>query len=322
MSVRKIACSMLVVAVVGSFLGLEAQTPLSGTPQDKNNSVVAVVNGVSITRQQLADELIARKGRSQLEALVHRTLIEQTCKGKGITITEKEVQDELVAEMKASASANLDDFEKSMLKVRGTTLLEYREDVLRPRLMVDKLAASQLTLTEEDLKREFASRYGIQVAIRIITFRDERFAKKTWGEINNNPELFIRHAKLQENPELAAGAGMMIPFGRHTTHDIIEQRAFQLKPGEISEVLQMRQGTYVIILKEGEVPAKTNVTFEQKKEELRISAMEKKRRVEVPKIIAELKAQAKNKIEILLDKQEDPGKAAEKYEKTFAPSSR
>ncbi len=322
MSVRMIACSVLTLGIVGSFLGLEAQTPLTGTPQDKNNSVVAVVNGVSITRQQLADELIARKGRTQLEALVHRTLIEQTCKGKGITITEKEVQDELVSEMKASASANLDDFEKSMLKVRGTTLLEYREDVLRPRLMVDKLAATQLTLTEEDLKREFACRFGAQAAIRMITFRDERFAKKTWGEINNNPDLFIRHAKQQENPDLAASAGMMIPFGRHTTHDIIEQRAFKLNTGEISEVMQMAQGTYVIILKEGEVPAKTNVTFEQKKEELRVSAMEKKRRVEVPKIIDELKKQAKNKIQILLDKQEDPGKAAEKYEKTFAPTSR
>jgi hypothetical protein len=283
---------------------------------------VAVVNGVNITRQQLADELIARKGRAQLDALVYRTLIEQTSKGKGITITEKEVQDELVSEMKASASANLADFENSMLKRKGTTLLEYREDVIRPRLMVDKLAASQLMLTEEDLKREFASRFGPQAAIRMITFRDGQSAKRTWGEISNNPELFIRHAKQQESPDLAACAGMMVPFGRHTTHDIIEQRAFELKDHEISEVLQTPQRTYVIILKEGEIPAKANVTFEQKKEELRISAMEKKRRVEVPKIIAELKAQAKNKIQILLDGQEDAGNALQKYEKTFAPTSR
>jgi len=322
MSVSKLACSVLVVGIVGSFLALEAQAPVTGTTQDKNNSVVAVVNGVNITRQQLADELIARKGRAQLEALVNRTLIEQICKGKSITVTDKEVQDELVAEMKASASANLADFEKSMLKVRGTTLIEYREDVLRPRLMVDKLAVSQLKLTEEDLKQEFACRFGPQAAIRMITFRDGQFAKRTWGEINSNPELFIRHAKMQENPDLAASAGMMVPFGRHTTHDIIEQRAFKLKDGEISEVLQTPQGGFAIILKEGEIPAKANVTFEQKKEELRIPAMEKKRRSEVPKIIAELKAQASNRIQILLDSHEDAGKAVEKYEKTFAPTSR
>ncbi|MFT3882998.1 MAG: hypothetical protein QM703_25515 [Gemmatales bacterium] len=114
MTVRKIALSVLTVGIVGSFLALDAQGPTEGKQPD-NKSVVAVVNGVSITRQQLADELIARKGRAGLEALVNRTLIEQTCKGKGITVTDREVQDELVSEMKASASANLADFEKSML---------------------------------------------------------------------------------------------------------------------------------------------------------------------------------------------------------------
>jgi hypothetical protein len=38
--------------------------------------------------EALADELIARKGRAQLEALVHRTLVEQTCQGKGIIETK------------------------------------------------------------------------------------------------------------------------------------------------------------------------------------------------------------------------------------------
>lgn len=321
MSVRKIGISLLTVGIVGSFLAVDAQGPSDGKQPD-NKAVVAVVNGVSITRQQLADELIARKGRAQLEALVHRTLIEQTCKGKGITVNDKEVQDELISEMKAAASANLADFEKSMLSPRRTTLFEYREDVIRPRIMIQKLANSQLLLTDEDLKREFACHYGPKVAIRLITFRDGQFAKKTWGEIKGNPELFIRHAKQQENLDLAASAGMLTPFGRHTTHDIIEQRAFELKEGEISEVLQTPQKGYVIILKEHDFPANPNVTFEQKKEELRASALEKKRQTEVPKIIAELKNQATNKIQLFFDSQEDPAKAVEKYEKLFSNPSK
>ncbi len=316
MSVRKIALSVLTVGIVGSFLTLDAQTPTEGKQPD-NKAVVAVVNGVSITRQQLADELIARKGRAQLEALVHRTLIEQTCKGKGITVTDKEVQEELVSEMKAAASANLADFEKSMLSPRRTTLFEYREDVIRPRIMIQKLANSQLQLTDEDLKREFACHYGTKVAIRLITFKDAQIAKRTWGEIRGNAEMFIRYAKQQENLDLAASAGMMLPFGRHTTHDDIEKRAFELKDGEISEVIQTPQRGYVIILKDHEYPARTDVTFEQKKEELRASALEKKRQTEVPKIIAEIKKQASTKIQLFLDSQEDPAKAVEKYEKLF-----
>lgn len=282
-------------------------------PPSPDKDVVAMVNDVPITRQQLADELIARKGRAQLEALVHRTLIEQTCKSKNIVVTDREVQEELVSEMKASASANLLDFEKSMLSPRKTSLFEYREDVIRPRLMIQKLAESQLALTEEDLKREFASKFGPKVAIRIITFKDSNIAKKTWSEIGNKPEMFIRYAKMQENVDLAASAGLLAPFGRHTTHDNIEQRAFELKEGEISEVLQTAQKGYVIIMKEHDLPAQANVNFEEKKEYLRHSAMEKKRQNEVPRIVAEIKNQASTKIKMYLDTTSDPAKALEKY---------
>ncbi|MFT3882999.1 MAG: peptidylprolyl isomerase [Gemmatales bacterium] len=201
-------------------------------------------------------------------------------------------------------------------------MFEYREDVIRPRIMVQKLANAQLQITDEDLKREFACHYGPKVAIRLITFKDGQFAVRTWGEIKGNPQLFIRHAKQQENLDLAASAGMLTPFGRHTTHDIIEQRAFELKEGEISEVLQTPQKGWVIILKEHDFPANPNVTFEEKKEALRASALEKKRQTKVPEIIAELKSQASTKIQLFLDSQEDPAKALEKYDKVFGNPSK
>lgn len=309
MSIQKLTFALLGV-------GCASMLAFSQGPVSPDKDVVAVVNDVPITRQQLADELIARKGRAQLEALVHRTLIEQTCKAKGVVVTDREVQEELVAEMKASASANLLDFEKSMLSPRKTSLFEYREDVIRPRLMIQKLAESQLALTDEDLKREFACRFGPKVTIRLITFKDQKIASKIWAEIRGNPELFIRYAKQQENIELAAVAGMMAPFGRHTTHDNIEQRAFELKPGEMSEVLQTAQQGYVVIMKEYDHPAQ-NVNFEDKKELIRQSALEKKRQTEVPKIIAEIKSQASTRIKMYLDTTSDPSKALEKYKDAF-----
>lgn len=309
MFVKKTALWLVAGGLIAGTL--VAQGPIPNIPADKD--IVAEVNGKPITRKQLADELIARKGRAQLEALVHRTLVEQTCQAKGITVTEKEVQDELIAEMKAAASANLDDFEKGMLRPRKTSLYEYREDVIRPRLMIQKLAFAQLTVSEEDLKREFVCRYGPKAAVRMITIKDAQMAKRIWTEIGNNPEMFIRYAKIQENGDLAAVAGMMTPFGRHTTHDIIEQRAFELKNNEISEVLQTPEKGYVILMKVQELPARADVTLEQKIDEIRISALEKKRQVEVPKIIAELKKQASTKIKLFLGTENDPQKSIEKY---------
>ncbi|MBL8825096.1 MAG: hypothetical protein JNJ77_21080 [Planctomycetia bacterium] len=294
---------------------LHAQT---ATPADKD--VVATVKGVNITRQQLADELIARKGRAQLEAMVYRTLIELNCKEKGITVTDREVQEELIGEMKAAASANLADFEKSMLSPRKTSLFEYREDVIRPRIMLQKLATARLSLTEEDLRREFASKYGVQAQIRMIQVRDERMARKIWTEIGNNPDQFIRYATIQENGDLAAVAGLLNPFGRHTTHDAIEERAFKLKDSEISEVLQTPEKGFVIIMKVKEIPARTDVTFEQKAEELKQTALEKKRQVEVPRIIKEMRDQASANIKLFLGNEQNTKKLIEQYEQKLGTS--
>jgi len=294
---------------------LLAQTVI---PADKD--IVATVKGQNITRQQLADELIARKGRAQLEAMVYRTLIELNCKEKNITVTDREVQEELIGEMKAAASANLADFEKSMLSPRKTSLFEYREDVIRPRIMLQKLAVSRLSLTDEDLRREFASKYGVQSLIRMIQFRDERIARKIWGEIGNNPDQFIRYATIQENGDLAAVAGLLNPFGRHTTHDIIEERSFKLKDNEISEVLGTPERGFVIIMKVKEIPARTDVTIEKKAEELKQTALEKKRQVEVPRIIKEMRDQAQTSIKLFLGNEQNTKKVIEQYEKQLGTS--
>jgi hypothetical protein len=308
---------LLALATGATFLGsLASQTP--PVPADKD--VVAHVNGVAITRQQLADELIARKGRAQLEALVHRTLIEQSCAAKGITVTNKEINDELISEMKASASADLLDFEKSMLSPKKTTLLEYREDVIKPRLMIQKLAGAQLTVSEDDLRREFACLFGEKVAIRMIQFKDGQIARKVWNEIGGKTQNFIYYAKQNQDPNLAASAGMLEPFGRHTTHDLIEKRAFELKEGEISEVLEMAKDTYVIIMKEHSIPAKTGITLDDRRDQVKASALERKRQLEVPKIIQQIKDQASSQIKIYLGNDRDP-KLLDKYRSTFENTS-
>jgi hypothetical protein len=265
-----------------------------------DQNIVANVNGVLITRQQLAEELSARKGRKQLEALVNRTMIEQTCKAKGITVDEKEIQAELVAQMKATGSPSIQDFEKSMLGPMKTTLYEYREDIIRPRLLLEKYAKSELTVTEEDLKREFATRFGEKAVCRMIKFSDKRLAIKAWQDIASKPDNFIRLAKQQEDPQLAAVAGLLAPIGRHTTYDDIEQRAFGLQVGEVSEALQAPEGAWVLLLKEHQLPARTDVTFEQKREELLTSARERKGQKKIPEIVNSLKREYAGKIQVYL----------------------
>jgi len=321
--------SVVLPFLAGAAVGLATWAGTAGAQQgptstsadasmDKN--VVAEVNGQLITRGQLAEELLARKGRSQLDALVKRTLVEQAAKGRGVTVTDREVQAEIMAQMKASSSANMAEFEKSMLRPMKTNLVEWREDVVRPQLLIRKMAESQLAVSDEDLRREFASRYGEKVACRIITFKDVRIANRVWADIAGKPENFIRQAKMQENIDLAASAGMMVPFGRHTTHDIIERRAFELKEGEVSEVMQTPEGGFVILMLEHHLPPKANVTYEQVKEELRMAALERKRKSEIPKIVAQFEKEAQGKVKIYLGN--ELMNALETASKTFEPGKK
>src|SRR6516165_10855283 len=48
---------------------------------------IAIVNGQVISRQQLADECVARKGKEILDTLINRTLIEQSLKARKQEVT-------------------------------------------------------------------------------------------------------------------------------------------------------------------------------------------------------------------------------------------
>src|SRR5262245_35857937 len=130
--------STLLPFIAGAAVGFAAwagsvgaqQGPPTGNNSAMDKNIVADVNGQLITRQQLAEELIARKGRAQLDALVKRTIVEQAARARGITVTDREVQAEVVDQMRASASANLYDFEKQMLRPMNTNLVEWREDIV------------------------------------------------------------------------------------------------------------------------------------------------------------------------------------------------
>ena len=64
----------------GSTSSMSSRSPVTAIPVNPTDAI-ATVNGEVITRQQLADECVARKGEEILETLIARTLIEQALQG-------------------------------------------------------------------------------------------------------------------------------------------------------------------------------------------------------------------------------------------------
>src|SRR5437867_2352038 len=92
--------------------------------------VVAYIYGsIPITREDLAEYLIARQGAERLELMVNHRIIELTCQKKGITVTDAEVDAALAEDLRRMNIPSVKEFDNQILKKNKTTLYEYKEDV-------------------------------------------------------------------------------------------------------------------------------------------------------------------------------------------------
>jgi parvulin-like peptidyl-prolyl isomerase len=256
-----------------------------------STDVVATVEGEPITRQQLAEELIARRGREQLDFLINRKIIEKACARAGLTVTDAEVDAEIQETMKTARAASPEDFEKLVLRARNLTFHSYREDTVRPGLMIRKLAGKRIQVTEEEIQRAFQSAYGEKAKCRMILCTNYRDASQVLGQIRNNADNFRRLAKTQEDPYLAQRAGEIEPIARYSNFDKVEEVAFKLREGEISHVIDVKEGS-LILLREGTIPGDPSKKLADVRDQLHRSLLEEKLKVETPKLFKELKKQA------------------------------
>lgn len=256
--------------------------------------VVALVNNVPITREELANELIARKGRQFLELLINRRIIEQAASKAGVTATDKEVEEELAEVIRSLKLKNAAEFESTVLKQRNTTLYEYREDVIRPAILMRKLAEKRVQTTEEDLRKAFEANYGEKVQCRIILVPKSDglgVALKIYDKLKGKGlEEFIREAS-QQPSQLAATGGKIRPINRHSALPELERAAFSLRDGEMSEIIEVQEG-YVILFREKLIPADTSIRFEDVREQLRKEVHKRKVEAEIPLLFNELRASA------------------------------
>src|SRR5262245_26794605 len=217
---------------IGTWNGLPtpvaAQTPSGpvigaggARPADYSERIVAkIYDNVNVTRQELGEFLIARYGYEKVELLVNRRIIEQGAKLRGVTVTDAEVEASLDEDIKPM---NIDraTFLKHVLKQRHQNLYEYKEDVIRPALMLKKMCQSEIKVEEEELKRAFESKYGERVACRLITWPEDQFrsAQRLWPEIRGSEAKFEEVAAQQHNPQLASVGGRIDPIAKGVAKD-------------------------------------------------------------------------------------------------------
>jgi parvulin-like peptidyl-prolyl isomerase len=269
--------------------------PSEGTPRSRQ--VVAVYNGQTpITREELGEFLIARYGVEKLEWLINRILIDKECQAHGINVTAEEVEAALGEDLK-KMTVDIKVFEKDFLGPYNKNIYEWREDVIRPRLMMTKLCRDRVRINDEEMKMAFEANYGEKLDCHMILWPAEqtKFAMAEYSQIRDNPTAFDEKAKHQASSTLASKGGQIPRFGRHTLgNEDVEREAFKLQPGEMTTLIGTPEGNVVLKL-DKRIPPDTSVTLESVHDKLMKEVFEKKVQMEMQTAFQDLRKKANPK---------------------------
>ncbi len=264
-----------------------------------HRTVAYIYKNIPISREELGEFLIARFGPERLEFLVNHKIIEHACKANGIYVTDAEVEQQLVKDLKKMNIPSIEAFERTVLKKFNKTLYEYREDVVRPKLALAKFCRNKVTVTEEDIRKTFEAKYGPKVQCRMIVLPKEQQDRRKFeilDEIRNDDKAFDKYAKKQFVQALRAKGGLVPPIFKHYPNKEIERQAFLLEPGEVSTLIDMPDKTSVILKCVRKIPPVTTHRLEDEYQELHEQIFEAKLAAEIPKTFKMLREQAEPRI--------------------------
>ncbi len=220
---------------------------------DATRPSYARVNGEAITWDALARECVERHGREVLENMINRVIIQQECSRRGLTVTESEVDQEIL-EISKKFGLALDQWYKMLEAERNLTPQQYRRDVIWPMLALRKLAGRDVTITREMIQEAYEDNYGPRVKARMIVLDNVRRATEIWEKAKNNPDDFESLARdYSMEPNSRALGGVIPPIRRNSgAHENLRAAAFRMKqPGELSGVVQVGPSQYAILKFEG-----------------------------------------------------------------------
>jgi RNA polymerase sigma factor (sigma-70 family) len=265
-------------------------------PARPEEPVAVIFGNVRLTRAEFGEFLIQRVGTDRLQQFVNKQIIEHACRERGVTVTPEELEAALRDDVK-QLNVTEKEFTERVLRNYGKSLVEWKEDVLRPRLLLGKLARDRVRATDEELRREFANRYGERVQCRmILAGPDAARASQLYEQVRGSAEAFNRAAGEQWNPSLAASGGDIPPideFGEEAPG--LTRAAFRLKPDQVTPPIKTPQG-YVILKCVRRIPPDPAKRFEGERAELTRKVERRKAERTVSDLFKELREEAKPRL--------------------------
>jgi len=259
--------------------------------------VIAYVYGSTpITREEFADYLIQQFGKDKVRLFVNRRIIEMAAAKQNIVVTPQEIDAIIQQDCERLGMTREDFIAKVLPQKYGVTLAEWRDEVIKPRLILQAMCKSQLKMEESDLKKVYENLYGEKVICKVILWPKDQaqHALRAYDGIRKDDAAFDDAARSQLNSDLAARGGVVDPIGRHSGPGTakIEEIAFALKDGQLSELIHTPGGV-MVIKRIQSIPAQTTKSYESVRDSLIKVFTERQIEQEIPKMFAKLNDEAK-----------------------------
>ena len=233
---------------------------------------IATINGEHITRAQLADECVARKGVEILETLIARKLIEQALRARKLEVTAPEVDQE-IDRVAQGFGIGREAWLRTHDKEKGISPVQYARDIIYPALALRKLAGPLVHVEPDDLKKSFEAQYGDKLRCRMIMVDKLQAAKEIWEALQKNPGGFEKLAqeRSMDSGSRSLGGLLAEPISRHAYPQNVSDAAFQQlvdgdpidrdpthkpKDGDFTGPIQVAEATWVLLRREKVEPAR------------------------------------------------------------------
>ncbi len=291
---------------------------LSANPDAK---IVANINGEEISREELARECLTRFGKPVIESLINKSLITQQCAANKIQVGDAEVRKE-IDQLARKFGMSYDDYLKMLKTERGINAEQYANEIIWPMLALRFLAAKEITPTTEEIAQAYESKYGESIKVRIILHPDAAKAREIQAAAAAQPDEFGSLAKQHSQDPSASLAGLIQPIRRHIGDKQLEQAAFALPVGAVSQVISLQMpgtqpGTpgsvqYAILKCEGRLAAQDipPAHRQQLEKTLRDSIVDKKLQKEATRIFSQIEDEAR-KSNAIVNIYNDPQRRAQ-----------
>jgi len=213
----------------------------------KSEEIVAKVDNVNITKDELYDLLVGQYGPQALNSLIGERIVELELKKQDVEVTDEEVQAELNELMEYYGGEVT--FNQAMAN-QGVTMEDMKSGITM-NMQINKLLAPGITITEEEIIEFFEENKDYlaeeeQVSARHILVESKEEAEEIKSKLSAGEDF----AQLAEEFSTDGGSkdlgGSLGFFGRGQMVESFEEAAFSLKIGEISDPIQSTHGFHII----------------------------------------------------------------------------